>query len=67
MILVDNSKQCSAILRFIAQPALESCPEPVRQVFDASRFSEFHTFLDGVMNDAPVKAARVSDRGLRHH
>ena len=50
MILVDNSKQCSAILRFIAQPALESCPEPVRQVFDASRFSEFHTFLDGVMN-----------------
>ena len=50
MILVDNSKQCSAILRFIAQPALESCPEPVRQVFDTSRFSEFHTFLDGVMN-----------------
>ena len=50
MILVDNSKQCSAILRFIAQPALENCPEPVRQVFDASRFSEFHTFLDGVMN-----------------
>lgn len=50
MILVDNSKKCSAIVHLVTQPALESCPQEIRPIFDASRKSEFHTFLDGVLH-----------------
>ena len=50
MILVDNSKKCSAIVHLVTQPSLENCPQEIRPIFDASRKSEFHTFLDGILH-----------------
>lgn len=46
MILVDNNKKCSAVVHFVFQNQSDSdgVPETVRPIFDASRFSEFHTF-----------------------
>ena len=50
MIIVDNQKVCSAVVHFACQDNLEQCPAMVQSVFDGSRLSEFHTFLDNVMH-----------------
>lgn len=46
MIFVDNSKKCSAIVRFAFQDALESCgvPQKLTAIFEGERNQEFHTF-----------------------
>ncbi len=51
MILVDNTKVCPAIVHFAYQNMLEDSkvPQQIRQVFDGTRFSEFHTFQNDVL------------------
>ena len=52
MILVDNHKKCSAVVHFAFQDSLaeSGLSKQILSIFDASRFSEFHTFLKSTLH-----------------